>query len=815
MGLKNFVFNIYRRCLHQSLVVVMVIIAFCTLAGYYTKQFTFDASADTLVAESDPDLLYYRKVVESFGEEDYLYLTYKPIYDELLSKETIVKIDTLARQLRQIEGVEKVDTIVDAPLLKSPPIPLSELATGYRTLMSDDVNLKLAHQELTTSPLFKNLLISDDGKTTLIRLKLKPNETLLSLIKQRDLLRAKKSKSEDDRRQLKKVENEYRVTKESFLRSRDRVLDEVRGIRDSLKDEATVYLGGITHVASDMIRFVKSDITTFGVTVLGLIIVMLFAFFRRLRWVFIPIATTAITILITVGILGFIRQPATVISSNFVSLLAITTISFTIHLINKYHELIRIYKNAPHEEIIVRTMREKVEPCLYTSLTTIVAFGSLMTSDIIPVIDFGWIMCLGVMVAFFVTYSFFAVALMLIPKGTPSNSLDTTPHLIKLLCRFSMHHSEGVFKFTFGLSILAVIGMSLLSLDSRFIDYFKKGTEINDGLVFIDKNFGGTIPLDIIIKFPPYVAPIQDIEDDFFTDEEDLYPERYWFTPDKIEVLNKYEEYLDTRPEVGKVVSLATLENVARNFNEGKPLGAVELVSTLSLVPEDIRKEMIEPFASPEDGLMRISTRIHETGEIFSRDELIKDIKNYAVENLNIEPEDVHVTGMTVLFNGMLKKLFSSQTSTLLFVIGATFTMFWVLLRSARLAVIGLIPNILAAMVILAFMGFVGIPLDMMTITIAAIIVGIGVDDAIHYLYRFREEFKKTNDANLSVKNTHETIGSALYFTSITVVIGFSVLAFSNFIPTVYFGILTALAMVLALLANLTILPSLLVKFYK
>lgn len=793
----------------------MVIIAFCTLAGYYTKQFTFDASADTLVAESDPDLLYYRKIVEVFGEEDFLYLTYKPIYDELLSKETITRIDTLARQLRQIEGVEKVDTIVDAPLLKSPPIPLSELATGYRTLMSEDVNLKLAHQELTTSPLFKNLLISEDGKTTLIRLKLASNETLLSLIKQRDLLRAKSSKSEDDKKQLKKVENEYRVTKEAFLRDRDRVLDEVREIRDDLKDEATVYLGGITHVASDMIRFVKNDITTFGVTVLGLIVVMLFAFFRRLRWVFIPIATTAITILITVGILGFIRQPATVISSNFVSLLSITTISFTIHLINKYHELIRIYKNAPHEEIIVKTMREKVEPCLYTSLTTIVAFGSLMTSDIIPVIDFGWIMCLGVMVAFFVTYSFFAVALMLIPKGTPSNSLDTTPQLIKILCRFSMHHSEGVFKFTFGLGVLAVIGMSLLSLDSRFIDYFKKGTEINDGLVFIDKNFGGTIPLDIVIKFPPYVAPIQDIEDDFFTDEEDLYPERYWFTPDKIEVLNSFEDYLDTRPEVGKVVSLATLENVARNFNEGKPLGAVELVSTLSLVPEDIRKEMIQPYASPEDGLMRISTRIHETGPIFSRDDLIKDIKEFAVEKLNINEEDVHVTGMTVLFNGMLKKLFSSQTSTLLFVVGATFTMFWILLRSARLAIIGLIPNILAAMVILAFMGFVGIPLDMMTITIAAIIVGIGVDDAIHYLYRFREEFKKTNDANQSVKNTHETIGSALYFTSITVVIGFSVLAFSNFIPTVYFGILTALAMVLALLANLTILPSLLVKFYK
>ena len=793
----------------------MVIIALCTLAGYFTKQFTFDASADTLVAESDPDLLYYRKIVNYFGEEDFLFLTYKPIYDDLLSKEAIEKIDLLSRQLREIEGVAGVDSVVDAPLLKSPPIPLSELATGFRTLKSEDVNLKMAHQELTTSPLFKNLLISDDGKTTLIRIRLEEDEALRSLIKQRDLLRLKPNKSDDDYAQLKKVESAYRVAKENFVRSRDVVLEEVREIRDDLKKEAVVHLGGVTLVASDMIRYVKSDITTFGASVLGLIILVLFAFFRRLRWVFIPIATTAITILITVGILGFIRQPATVISSNFVSLLSITTISFTIHLINKYHELIRKYKNAPHEEIIVRTMREKVEPCLYTSLTTMVAFGSLMTSDIIPVIDFGWIMCLGVMVAFFVTYSFFAVALMLIPKGTPTNSLDTTPKAIRLLCKYTIDHTQQIIKFTFGIGLISVVGMALLSLDSRFIDYFKKGTEINEGLVFIDKNFGGTIPLDIVIKFPPYVAPIQDIESDFFSDEEDLYPERYWFTPDKIEVLNKMQNYLDTRPEVGKVVSLATLESVARNFNEGQPLGAVELVSTLSLVPESIRKDLIEPYAAPDQGLMRITTRIHETGEPFSRDELIQDIKDYAVEELNIAPEDIHVTGMTVLFNGMLKKLFSSQASTLLFVIGATFLMFWILLRSARLAIIGLIPNILAAMVILAIMGFAGIPLDMMTITIAAIIVGIGVDDAIHYLYRFKAEFKETADVKLSVKNSHDTIGSALYFTSITVVIGFSVLAFSNFIPTVYFGILTAIAMILALLANLTILPSLLVKYYK
>ncbi|MFT7144979.1 MAG: putative RND superfamily exporter protein [Alphaproteobacteria bacterium] len=813
--LQDVFLNIYRRCLDQSLTVMVIIIAFCTVAGYFSQRFTFDASADTLVAESDPDLLYYRQMTEHFGGEDFLYFTYKPIYDQLLTKETIAKIDLLARRLDAIDGVSSVISILDAPLLKSPPVPLSELSTGFRTIRSEDVNFKMALGELTTSPLFKGLLISEDGTTALIRLNLEEDKELASLIKQRDLLRLVESPTSEDKDQMVKINAAYYVSKANFVRKRDQVLKEIRSVRDSLKNDAVSHLGGVSLVASDMIQYVKNDIVTFGLTVLGLIVVMLFAFFRRIRWVLIPIATTVITILITIGILGFIRQPATVISSNFVSLLSITTISFTIHLINKYHELIRKNQKAPHEDIILQTMRDKVEPCVYTSLTTMVAFGSLMTSDIVPVIDFGWIMCLGVMVAFFVTYSFFAVALMMIPKGNPTNTLDTSPRLIKFLCKLTLTKHELIFKCTFGLAIISVIGMSLLSLDSRFIDYFKKGTEINDGLVFIDENFGGTVPMDMIITFPPYVNPTQDLDNDFFSDEEDLYPERYWFTPDKIKVLHKMHAYLESRPEIGKIMSLATLEGVAQTFNNDEALGAVELVSILSAVPEDIRTELINPYASPENGLMRISMRIHETGPAFSRDDLIKEIKDYAVNELSLPEESVRVTGMTVLFNGMLKQLLSSQTSTLLFVIGATFMMFWFLLRSIKMAVIGLIPNVLAAMVILAFMGFIGMPLDMMTITIAAIIIGIGVDDAIHYLHRFRDEFARTGNVKESVKLSHHSIGNAMYFTSVTVVIGFSVLSFSNFIPTVYFGVLTALAMVLALLANLTVLPSLLIKFYK
>jgi predicted RND superfamily exporter protein len=367
---------------------------------------------------------------------------------------------------------------------------------------------------------------------------------------------------------------------------------------------------------------------------------------------------------------------------------------------------------------------------------------------------------------------------------------------------------------------VAVYGITQVSLDSRFIEYFRSGTEIRDGMAFIDRTLGGTIPMDIVVKFPPFepaVAAVGGVDefDDFADNGTDPFPSRYWFTPQKLRVLERLSAYLDARPEVGKSVSLTNLEQIARDFNDGEPLDQLQLVAVLSVLPEDIRQNLIDPYASPESGEFRIATRVHETGPSFSRQALIDDIIQFATDELHLDEDAVRVTGVAVLFNNMIKQLFDSQRSTLLFVVAATFIMFFLLLRSLRLAIIGLLPNLLAAAAILAVMGYVGVSLDMMTIMIAAIVIGIGVDDAIHYLHRFREEVARGHDVRTAVRNSHRSIGSALYFTTLTIVIGLSVLGLSNFIPTISFGLFTGIAMLLALLANLTVLPSLLVKFYK
>ena len=804
----------YRECLNYPIILILIVFTLCLISAYYIQDFRFDASEDTLIKKGDPDLEYFQQINSEFDQTPFLILTYMPKSGNLINQKNIEALKELEIKLQEIDGVKTVDSILDAPLLKSPPVPLSEMASDYRTLLSEDVDLGLAEKELTTSPLFKDLLISEDGQATAMRINLEGDPELARLKDERNELRDLERPSEAQSEKLRSIDAEYRKLYSRNLNERDRLLESIREIRDQLGPTVEAHLGGVPLVAADMIKYVKRDVVTFGALVVILVSLMLWMIFRRVRWVIIPLLSTFVTVFLTMGILGFLKQPITVISSNFVSLLAIITISFSIHLIARYREIRSENSDLRQVDLVFQTMRDKLAPCVYTGLTTIVAFSSLVTSDIVPVMDFGWIMSLGIAVSFFVTYSFFASLLLLLGKGQAASTLNHEPRLTRFLGELAINRT-GLIIAAMVLSFIgAAIGINRLSLDNRFVEYFHTDTEIHKGLKFIDNNLGGTMPMDIILNFEPYEEPDIDETNDFFTDQEDDYPERYWYTPDKIEYLRDFHEYLSPKPTVGKLVSLSSLEQVGRSFNDGKALDGVELVSVLSSIPESVRQQMIEPYSSPEAGLMRISARLHETSDEYNLDSLITSIEQYATQKLDFSSDDMHVTGMAVLFNGMLEHLFDSQRSTLIYVVLATLIMFLLLLRSLKLAIVGLIPNILAAATALGFMGFAGIRLDVMTITIAAIIIGIGVDDAIHYLHRFRIEFRESDSVTIAVQRTHGSIGHAIYYTSMTVVIGFSVLSFSNFMPTVYFGLMTALAMILALLANLVVLPSLLIVVF-
>ncbi|XOV82216.1 MAG: RND family transporter [bacterium] len=779
------------------------------VSGYYATQFRFDASSENLVVQGDKDLATYEQMARTFGGDDFLFVTFRPESLQPVSPAALKVLDNLASELAAIEGVSSVFSILDAPLLKSPPMSLAELADGFRTLRSDDVDFALAQEELVNSPFFRELLITADGTASAIKVTLSADEVLQAVTARREALRAAE---QDEGPEWAQANDAYTAERERFLAERERLIAAIRAVKRNYADKGTLHLGGVPMIAADMIAYVKQDLLVFGGSVVALMALALGMFFRSLRFVVLPVLTAAIGVVYTVGFLGALQWQATVISSNFVALLGITTVSLTIHLIQHYRELQHTRAELARRELVLATMQEKFAPCFFTALTTMAAFGSLTASGILPVEFFGWMMCIGIVIAFVATYTFFPAVLLLLPKDPARKKSGDSNSFIRALGELTRWRPGLIVTLGILVGVFAYVGITKVSLDNRFAEYFDEDTQIYQGMSYIDTQLGGTIPFDVLLRFPPYEDEAFDENDDFgFSTEEEVYPERYWYTRSMLDRVERMHRFLQQQPQVGKVLSLTALEDFAREFTGGEKLSSLEVAAILGEVPAELNAELIAPYASPRTGEMRLSGRIVESGADFDREAFRQQIKAFAQTELSLDADAVTVTGMMILFNSMLNQLLASQVDTLSYVMLAVFIMFLLLLRSLPHALLGMIPNSLAAATVIGAMGFAGIPLDMMTTTIAAICVGIGVDDTIHYLHRFRVEYARWGDARVAVSFSHASIGRALFYTSVTVMMGFSVLYFSNFVPTVMFGIWTAVAMGLALLANLALLPALLV----
>ena len=266
-------------------------------------------------------------------------------------------------------------------------------------------------------------------------------------------------------------------------------------------------------------------------------------------------------------------------------------------------------------------------------------------------------------------------------------------------------------------------------------------------------------------------------------------------------------------PESGKVASLASVYRILEQLDAEILKDNFALSIIYERLDPDVRAELFAPYLSEDGDQLRFSVRVFESDPSLRRSRLMDKIRSDLVDRYGLKEEQIRLTGMMVLYNNMLQSLYQSQILTLGAVFFAITAMFLVLFRSILIAVTAIVPVLLSAVLILGLMGWFGIPLDLMTITIAAITVGIGVDDTIHYVHRFRHEFEIDRNYWAAIERCHHSIGRAIYYTSVTIMLGFSILVLSQFIPTIYFGILTSLAMLVALLANMTLLPLLIVAF--
>ena len=784
--------HLYQNLVLRNPKTIFALLIIAVLSfGYYSKDFRLDASSETLLIEGDPDLIYLKEVNERYGSNDFLILTYTP-NEGMVTDSSINNLLSLKYKIQSLDWVHNVITLLDVPLLNNSDAPLQERLKNFKTLKDEGVNRDRGFKEILNSPVFRNYVISENGNTSGIIVTIKENKEL-------------KNSKEKSKEEIEKY-------KDQIKKKNHKNILEIRQVIQSYEDVGKVYLGGIPMIADDMMTFIKSDIVVFGLGVLLFIVATLWFVFRKLIWIIVPISSCLFSVVIMMGLLGILGWKVTVISSNFIALMLILTMAMNIHMSTRFLQLRKDFPTKNNFEIISLTTSKMFWPIIYTVLTTVFAFLSLIFSGIKPIIDFGWMMTFGLITSFIITFTLLPALLSFTTSENISINKKQESRFTTFLSQISLNNRNTIFGITFVVIILSVIGISKLEVENSFINYFDKDTEIYKGMKLIDEELGGTTPLEVILKFPKKEKSEASSEDDEFEDwdnDEGTNDDKYWFTKDKIDKIASVHNYLDGLPQVGKVLSFSSIVDVATQLNNNKPLGTLEMGVLYSKIPETIKTEIIDPYLSIEDNEARISLRIIDSQENLRRNDLINKI-NFDLKNkIGLNESEYKLAGVLILFNNLLQSLFKSQILTLGLVMIGIFSMFIVLFRNIKLSLIGVVPNFIAAFFILGIIGLLGIPLDMMTITIAAITIGIAVDNSIHYIYRFKEEFSKIKDYNKTLKVCHSTVGIAILNTSITIIFGFSILVLSKFIPTIYFGLFTGLAMLLAMISVLTLLPSL------
>ncbi|MBG76781.1 MAG: hypothetical protein CFH22_00301 [Alphaproteobacteria bacterium MarineAlpha5_Bin12] len=800
----NKVQNFYSLILNYKYFVLFILIILLIFNITNFNKFKLDASADTLILENDEDYKLFKEYSEIFYSKNFLILAYKSPYGKI-NEEYLNELQEIESKLKNIEDIDSIFSINNAPIILSEDISITDLnIDNIKYLESGNIELTKAIDELSKSPIFKDQLINSEKNISAIIIYTKDDIDYQKISKEREL-----AKIANDKNKIKLINEKYEFHKDQYNKKRHKLIIDIRNSIKDNKNRENIYLGGIDMIADDSIEYVKKDIRNFGIGVFIFIIFVLSIFFKNIKWVMLPLITTFFSVTSIISILSFIGWKVTVISSNFISLMIILTISMNIHIIVRYHIIKQ--NNNETKKIISLTMKEMLLPCLYTSLTTIVAFFSLVFSDIRPVIDFGWIMIIGLTVTFLCSFILLPTLIVLFP-ATNINYKKNESIFINYFYFLIRKYPNSIIAINIIIISLSSYGISNLKVENSFINYFKKDTEIYKGMKLIDDNLGGTTPMDVVVKF----KDIELIESDIFEDEFSLFSDDnsneidYWLTPDKLETIYTIHKYLENRNEIGKVQSIQSFIELAELINNG-PLTTFELSLIYKNIPENMKDELLGPYISIDDDLIRINSRIKDSKDII-RNQLIKDI-NSDLNNKFNNVEYIKVNGLLVLYNNMLQSLFSSQIKSLVFVMIAIFLMFLILFKSFILSIAAIIPNIFAAAFILGLIGIFRIPLDMMTITIAAITIGIAVDNSIHYIYRVKKELNNNKSLMFAINECHNTVGNAIMTTSLTIAFGFSVLLLSNFYPTIYFGIFTSIAMIVAMLGVMISLPVLLILF--
>ena len=810
--------QIFKFIIAKNKLVISLVLVLSVVFGYLSTKLSIDASAETLLLEHDPDLKAYRQIAKRYDSPGLLVVAFTP-KDDLFSPKNLELIKNLSDELAKNDMVSSITSILNVPLLNSVKGGVTGILEHTPTLSDKDINISKAKIEFAKSPIYSGNLISKDLKTTAIALNLKQDDKFNELLNERNLLSQKESNgtiTQADEEKFKALLAEFKAYRDELRKSDHKNLEAIKAAIAKFNANDELFLGGANMIADDMIGFIKSDLLVYGLSVLALLSFSLWLFFRQVRWIVLPMFICAVSAIFTTGIFGMFGWEVTVISSNYIALQLIITISTVIHLVVSYREFYARHPKYSQNQLIYLTLRDKFSPSFWAIFTTVIGFSSLMSADIKPVIMLGIMMSAGISVSLVLAFLLFGAINVNLKKLAPVRTFENSFKFTKYCANLALNSRKIIYAVCVLVVCFGVYGISKIKVENSFIGYFKESTQIRQGMQIIDTKLGGTIPVDVIVKFKE-IEPKQeksDEKDDFESEfENDAKSAKYWFNSYHTRIAEKVHDYLKEQNFVGNVSSLATLIKAIKELNNGVSDDFL-LAAMYEKLPLEYKNILLSPYVSVENDELRFSLRIIDSDSELRRNEFLKELRAGLAKLTKNDNVSIEVAGMMVLYNNMLQNLLSSQVDTFGLTVAILFVIFCFVFRSIKLATIAIVSNLIPLCTLFGVMGFFGIPLDVMSITIAAISIGIGVDDIIHYIHRFKEELL-TKDVFESIKAAHASIGYAMYYTSFTIFLGFSVMITSNFIPTIYFGLLTDLVMVFMLLGALIILPSLIASFVK
>jgi len=807
----EFISSIYKKILKQPKLILIFLLILLSLSFYQGKKFQLDASADTLLVENDPDLNYLRSVNERYASEDFFVVTYSP--KQPLNKSNIKEFKKFVDEINNFKWVSKTISVLNSPLFESSDKPLIEKIKDIEYITSKNVDFNRALKELKNSPVYKKLIINDDASVFGIVVYIKDNQEYLSALKVNKNFLEKKQKNQltsEDKIQFEK----HSIYLEKLKKQRNKEYEdyntEIRSHISKYKSQASINLSGIPMIVEDLINYVKKDIVIFGSGVFIFMLITLWIIFRDIKWVIFPLLSCLISIALMIGTLGYLNWKVTVISSNFISIMLVLTMEINIHYIQRYKQFQDLYPKKKETELTQLTADGIFQSILYGVFITIIGFLSFIFCDIRPVIDFGYMMSVGLIISMLVTMILLPSLIIQFKPKIAKQDKSKNSKFFRNLADFAINKKLLIIFSSTAILLASFYGSSKITVENSFINYFNKDTEIYKGMKLIDEKLGGTTPLEIIVKFKDSSSK-KDSGDDFFeTSSSDEFKDSYWFTNFRTGTITNIHQYLESLPEIGKVLSFYSVIQMGEKINDNKKLGSLEMAILYSKLPDDIKKNIVSPYISIENSEARFSVRVVDSNPNLNRKELLNKIQKHLEENIKLSKDDFKITGVFVLFNNQLQSLYKSQIQTLSFSYFGILIALFILFRSWMLSLIASAPDMVASMLILGSLGFLKIPLDMMTITIATIVMGIGTRAGIYYINRFKSEFAIHKDYKKTIRACHETVGKSIVIAALTIIFGFSILVLSNFNPTINFGILIGIAIFAALILSLTIMPLLL-----